>query len=428
MITFWLIAGAMLLAALLYLAKSMLSRKESIEVDRNEQNLLIAEERLQVVEAEYADSSISEGEYQQLKAEIEKTLADELEQNPGKHRSSTNAGAIGIAAVGIMLPIFGLAMYGLLGNPDFIKPGQGGSPQQTVAQHSAAGNAAVEGQSLETLVSNLASKLRENPDNLEGWFLLGKSLMNLGRYDEAVKAFEIVNEKLPEPQAGVLLALANAVAMNQGGRIAGRPAELVQKALEIDPVSVTALWLAGMAAEEAGELEQALAYWQKAEPLLAEDSQNQAELRSMMQSVAERIGRSLDFSEAPVAHSEPVEMPKASPAPAGEKAVRVKVSLSPEAQAQVSPEDTVFIFARAVQGPPMPLAASRHQARELPIEITLSDAMAMMPQMKLSAFDEVNVSARVSASGNASVSEGDRNSRVVTVALPSDDVVELIIQ
>ena len=76
----------------------------------------------------------------------------------------------------------------------------------------------------------------------------------------------------------------------------------------------------------------------------------------------------------------------------------------------------------------MPLAASRHQVRDLPVEVTLDDAMAMMPQMKLSAFDEVNVSARVSASGNASVSEGDRNSRVVTVALPSDDVVELIIQ
>lgn len=426
MITFWLIAGAMLLAALLYLAKSMLSRKDSIEVDRNEQNLLIAEERLQVVEAEYADSSISESEYLQLKGEIEKTLADELEQTPGKSRSSANAGAIGIAAVGIMLPLFGLAMYGLLGNPDFIKPGQGTSPP-AVAQHSGAGGTGVEGQSLETLVSNLARKLQENPDNLEGWFLLGKSLMNLGRYDEAVKAFEIVSEKLPEPQAGVLLALANAVAMNQGGRIAGRPAELVQKALDIDPASVTALWLAGMAAEEAGELEQALDYWQKAEPLLAGDP-NQAELRGMMQSVADKLGRSLDLGEAPPAQAGAVTVPKASPAPAGETAVRVKVSLSPEAQAQVSPDDTVFIFARAVEGPPMPLAASRHQARELPVEVTLSDAMAMMPQMKLSAFDEVNVSAKVSASGNASVSDGDRNSRVVTVALPSDDVVELIIQ
>ncbi|MEJ2321797.1 MAG: c-type cytochrome biogenesis protein CcmI [Gammaproteobacteria bacterium] len=427
MIIFWLIAGAMLLVALLYLAVSLLSRKDSIEVDRNEQNLLIAEERLQVVEAEYADSLISENEYHQLKAEIEKTLADELVQSAGKNRSRANAGAIGLAAVGIMLPLFGLAMYGLLGNPDFIQSGSNES-RQAVAQHSPAAGAGTEGQSMDTLVDQLARKLQENPDNLEGWFLLGKSLMNLGRYGEAVKAFEIVSEKLPEPQSGVLLALANAVAMNQNGRIGGRPAELVQQALELDPQSVTGLWLAGMAAEEAGEHEQALAYWQKADPLLADDVQNRAELRNMMRAVAGKLGRTLVFDEAPAMQPEAAVVPKAAPAPGAAKSVRVKVSLSPEAQAQVSPDDTVFIFAKAVEGPPMPLAASRHQVKDLPVEVTLDDAMAMMPQMKMSAFDEVNVSAKVSSSGNAAVSEGDRNSSVVTVAFPAGDVVELIIQ
>lgn len=427
MIIFWLIAGAMLLVALLYLAVSMLSRKDSIEVDRNEQNLLIAEERLQVVEAEYADSLISENEYRQLKTEIEKTLADELVQSAGKNRSSANSGAIGLAAVGIMLPLFGLAMYGLLGNPDFIKSGTSAGTQ-AVAQHSPAGGTGTEGQSMDTLVDQLARKLQQDPDNLEGWFLFGKSLMSLGRYDEAVKAFEIVNEKLPEPQSGVLLALANAVAMNQNGRIVGRPAELVQQALEVDPQSVTGLWLAGMAAEEAGEHEQALAYWQKADPLLADDPQNRAELRNMMSAVAGKLGRTLVFDEAPAMQPEAAVVPKASPAPGAAKSVRVKVSLSPEAQAQASPDDTVFIFARAVEGPPMPLAASRHQVRDLPIEVTLDDAMAMMPQMKMSAFDAVNVSAKISSSGNATVSSGDRNSPVVTVAFPADDVVELIIQ
>ena len=427
MITFWLIAGAMLLLALLLLARALLSRRESIEVDRNEQNLLIAEERLQVAKTEFADKEISESEYLQIKTEIENTLADELAQKKGKRIGTSNAGAVGTAVIGLVLPLFGLAMYGLLGSPDFIDNVSRQSTVETQPHGQATGE---QPQSFESMVEALASKLEQDPDNLEGWFLLGRSLMSLGRYDEAKQAFEVVNSKLPEPQAGVLLALANAVAMGQEGRLEGRPAELVQQALVLDPQNTTALWLAGMVAEESGEPESALRYWEQAEPLLADDPENQAELRGMMLEVADKLGRTLSFEDTAVNQQpETFEVPKASPAPGDTtKQVRVRVSLSEDALAAVSPEDTVFIFARAVSGPPMPLAAARHQVRELPLELTLDDSMAMMPQMMISTFDEVNVSAKISMSGSADVSPDDRNSGIMRVQLPMTGVVELVIR
>jgi cytochrome c-type biogenesis protein CcmH len=427
MITFWLTAGVMLLLALLFLARGLLSRKQSIEIDRNEQNLLIAEERLQVAEAELADKKISESEYLQIKTEIEKTLADELAQETGKMSGNTNAGAIGTAVIGLLLPLFGLAMYGLLGNPDFIDT----TSRQNVAMTEQHGQATgEEPPSFESMVESLAQKLEQDPDNIEGWFLLGRSLMSLGRYNEAMQAFEVVNGKLPEPQPGVLLALANAAAMSQEGRLEGRPAALVQQALALDPQSTTALWLAGLAAEEAGELERALGYWEQAEPLLADDPENLAELHGMMRTVAEKLGRTPVFdTSAAGQRPDTSEVPKASPAPgdAG-KQIRVRVSLSPEARAAVSPEATVFIFARAVEGPPMPLAAVRHQVKELPLEITLDDSLAMMPRMKISAFEEVNVTAKVSMSGSANASPDDRNSETIRVVLPTSGVVELVIR
>jgi cytochrome c-type biogenesis protein CcmH len=427
MITFWLIAGAMLLLALLLLARALLSRRESIEVDRNEQNLLIAEERLQVAETEFADKQISESEYLQIKAEIENTLADELAQQKGKRIGSSNAGAIGTAVIGLVLPLFGLAMYGLLGNPDFIDTASRQNAAVTEQHGQATGE---QPQSFESMVESLAQKLEQDPDNLEGWFLLGRSLMSLGRYNEAMQAYEVVNNKLPEPQPGVLLALANAVAMTQEGRLEGRPAALVQQALALDPQSTIALWLAGMAAEEAGDLESALRYWEQAEPLLGDEPENQAELRGMMLEVADKLGRTLSFEDSSVNQQpDTFEVPKASPAPGDTgKQVRVRVSLSPEARAAVSPGDTVFIYATAVEGPPMPLAAARYQVRELPLELTLDDSQAMMPQMRISAFDEVNVTAKISMSGTADASPDDRSSEAMRVALPTTGVLELVIR
>jgi cytochrome c-type biogenesis protein CcmH len=425
MTTFWIVTAIMLLLALAGLAWPLLRKTSGVGIDRNQQNLEIARERLSELEAENKAAEISDEEFQQVKTEVEKTLADELQSEGTEQKSSATAGALGVAAIGVLLPVLTLGLYFAIGSPQLIN---GATAQQQVAS----GHGEVEGQqSVEQMVQSLAERLKQEPENAEGWFLLGRSLMSMGKYGDAVKAFEVV-DKLQPDNPPVMLALANAVAMAQDGKIGGRPEHLVNRALELDPTSTTALWLAGIAAEERGDYKLALLHWGKAEPTLK--PADQQELRARMQAAATKAGVKLEF-EQPQMQPQPLpqitsqEQPQSQPQPqtSGTAAIKVKVSLDPSLAGKLSPEDTVFVFAKAVNGPPMPLAASRHKVKELPLEVILDDSMAMTPQSKLSSADQVNISAKISASGNATPQGSDFVSSAVTVSSDTKEEVTLVI-
>ncbi len=429
MTTFWIVTALMLLAALAGLAWPLLKKTSGVGIDRNQQNLEIARERLSELEAEYKAAEISDEEFQQVRTEVEKTLADELQSEGTEQKSSATAGALGVAAIGVLLPVLTLGLYFAIGSPQLIN---GATAQQQVA--SGHGEAAGQ-QSVEQMVQDLAERLKQEPENAEGWFLLGRSLMSMSKYDDAVKAFEVV-DKLQPDNPPVMLALANAVAMAQNGKIGGRPEHLVNRALELDPTSTTALWLAGIAAEERGDYKLALLHWGKAEPTLK--PADQQELRTRMQAAAAKAGVKLEFAQPQMqpqplpqiaSQAKPQAKPQAqtqSQAP-GKAAIKVKVSLDPALAGKLSPEDTVFVFAKAVNGPPMPLAASRHKVKELPLEVILDDSMAMTPQSKLSSAKQVNISAKISASGNATPQGSDLISATVTVSSDSKEEVTLVI-
>jgi cytochrome c-type biogenesis protein CcmH len=222
-------------------------------------------------------------------------------------------------------------------------------------------------------------------------------------------------------QPAILISLADARAMTQGGRISGAPAELVAKALVLDPDNQTALWLAGKAEAEAGNNAEAVKYWRRVEALSQDDPATLAEIRSQI-AAAEQAGGLAPAAQPEAAEAQPSA--PAAPETAG-VAITVDVSLDPALAAQADPGDTVFVFARALQGPPMPLAVARHTVAELPLRVTLTDAMAMMPQMKLSNFPAVRVSARVSRSGDAMTKPGDLVSEDARVDIASADSVSL---
>ena len=218
MITFWIITAIMLLFALAGLAWPLLRKADGDGVDLNQQNLEISSERLSDLEAENREAELSDEEFQQIKTEVERTLADELQGVQQQEKSGATAGALGVAAIGVLLPLVTLGLYFTLGSPQLIN---GATAQQsTAAPH---GEAAGQ-QSVEQMVQNLAERLKQEPENAEGWFLLGRSLMNMGKYADAVKAFDVV-DKLQPDNPTVVLALANAVDMAQDGRISGRPAK-----------------------------------------------------------------------------------------------------------------------------------------------------------------------------------------------------------
>jgi cytochrome c-type biogenesis protein CcmH len=243
------------------------------------------------------------------------------------------------------------------------------------------------------MVERLAARLRENPDDTDGWKMLGRSYTVMGRFREAVDAYSKAALRAPR-DAQLLADFADALAMTRGQSLQGEPESLVRRALEIDPHNLKALALAGTAEFDRGEFAAAARTWERMLPLVPPESENARAIRENVAEARQRAG-----GAAPP--------PALAAAPAAAGGLRGTVRLSPKLRDKVSPEDTLFIYARAEKGPAMPLAILRRSARELPLEYALDDSMAMAAGMGLSSQPRVVITARVSRSGNARPQPGD---------------------
>jgi cytochrome c-type biogenesis protein CcmH len=253
-------------------------------------------------------------------------------------------------------------------------------------------------QNLEAMVERLAAHLRENPDDATGWKLLGRSYASMERFPEAADAYAKAAVRAPR-DAQLLADLAEALAMARGRNLEGEPEKLLARALELEAHNLKALALAGTAAFGRRDYRAAVAHWEKMVPLVPAESED---------------GRSIRAS---------VEEAKAL---ISQKPLQGRVSLSKKILPHVSPDDTVFIFARAVDGPPMPLAVLRKQVRDLPFAFALDDSMAMAPAMKLSGQPRVIVGARVSKSGDPAPKPGDLQGASAPVANDAQGVSVVI--
>ena len=211
----------------------------------------------------------------------------------------------------------------------------------------------------------------------------------------------------------LLLRYADALAMSSNGKISGKPFELVQKALTLRPNDPTGLWLAGMGYEETGEYRKAIETWQKLLPLLR-DEQSQQKIHNLIAAANSHLG------------DNPVEISK--PVVATSEGIPVSVDIAAEVKGKIPADTTVFIFARAQSGSRMPLAVVRKQVKDLPIDVTLDDAMAMTEAMRISQFDKVNIVARVSFSGSALAQPGDYQSGTQTATPGQQSPVKLLIK
>lgn len=422
MTLFWIISAAMILAAIALLAPTLL-RRHAARSDMTEQfNVEIAREHLAELVKQKDAGDLSDEEFQQARKDLELALAQDLE---GTARASSPVAAGGgrwaLPVAALLIPLITVTMYLQIGSPDLI------SGQPPAAQMAAGHGTTGDLPPIEELVTQLRARMEANPENAEGWFLLGRTYMRLQNYPDAVYAFEKVVALLPEETAG-LLSLADAMTMRDGRQVGARAVELLEKALSIDPNSVTALWLLGNAAADQGDNAKALTYWQRAYPLLGEEPGMQAELAQVITGAGGEVPAA-PAALPPIMGTANATAPSPAPAAAsGGAAIVVEVALAPQLVEQLAPEDTVFVLARAESGPPMPLAVARHKADELPLRVTLTDAMAMMPAMKLSAFPRVKVSAKVSKSGQAASQPGDMiaSDVVVDSANPPDSVQLLI--
>jgi len=366
--------------------------KTDQQINREQQNIEIAREKKAQLKEQFGQQQLTEAEYEAGLKDLENSLAIDLERQQALE-DNRESGTWVVWLFALIVPAFSVYLYLQLGEYRVIENpalAQSRTPSQSQAQSPHTGG---ETPSMTELIDKLKVHLRENPDDARGWFMLGRTMMTLQKFPDAVTAFERSYD-LNQNEPNVILALADSLAMTNNGDMSGQPEELVLKALQISPNEVTGLWLAGLAAEQAQRYRDAFDYWIRLLPLLDDDPGSAAEVKTLLVALKEKNPElpELDFSTAQAKTS---------------TGLSVVVSLAPQFKEQVNPSDLVFIYAKASSGPPMPLAAKRLKVSDLPVQVSLSDDDAMMPQMKMSGFDQIVVGARVSKSGNPIAQAGD---------------------
>jgi cytochrome c-type biogenesis protein CcmH len=294
-------------------------------------------------------------------------------------------------ALTLLLPLCAAGLYWQFGTPEGLT--------QTAANHSGAGK--VSQQDVEAMVSKLAARLEQTPDDAKGWAMLGRSYLYMRKPDQAAAAYERA-VSLEKNDADLLADYADALALAQDKRIAGKPLQLIERALKIDPTQWKALAMAGSEAFNRKDYKAAVAYWERLEQRSEPGSDFAREVASNIQEARELGGLKVAAKASPAPKAEAKQQPVAAGA-----GVDGRVTISPGLAGKTAPTDTVFIFARAAEGPRMPLAILRMQVRDLPAKFHLDDSLAMSPAMKLSNFPDVVIGARISKAGSATPQSGD---------------------
>ena len=325
-------------------------------------------------------------------------------------RTSPRTWIVVLAAV----PLLSVAGYLLLGTPAALDPAA-----RTPVPVDADGVPQVDPAEFAEAVAQLRAELERNPQQPEGWVLLARSLSAQGDHGGARDAYARALGLVPdEPALMVELAQASAQA-HPDNLFDDQAYALLQQAAALQPANQRARWFIGVAQRQRGMDAEAAATW---EALLAVVDPSTAN------SLRTQIGEARRAAGLPPL-AEGAAPPSRAPAEGGDgtAGLRVRVSLAPALAARLGGTGTVFVMARAPDGPPMPVAAERHPVSALPLEIVLDDGDSPMPTQVLSQLGEAVVSARISASGTAERSAGDVESPPVRVALPSADVLELVI-
>ncbi len=421
---FWMVSIMMMALALAFLLPALRKKSTTIIDDRREQNITIAKQQLAELEIERKEGNIESDAYESAKSELEQALYDDLEGSSKTVTKDTNTTETryGLIFTALFVPLLAIGLYNLIGKQEAIAQSSMKHPDNMTQDEKRT--------SISEMLTKLENKLKEEPNNIEGWLMLGRSYMVVNRNDDVMKAYTKAADLAPD-SVNELLQIADGIATVKQGDLTGKPETLVLKALKKEPNNIMGLWLAGMAAKQRGVNAQALQHWQKLEPMLDPASEERRKVRLLIGEVGGSVAALPATSKAPPPTAKPaVPAPATTQVPSSEqnasgKGIKVTISLADALKDKVSPETTIFIYAKAMAGPPMPLAAVRKQVKDLPLDVMLDDSMAMMPQLKLSGFEAVKVGARISLSGTPKAQTGDLFSE--KTAVKAGDQVELVI-
>jgi cytochrome c-type biogenesis protein CcmH len=415
MLLFWFIATLLVALTLGMLLWPLLrTRHVAVAPDDDSAAIAVYRDQKRALDAECAAGVITASERDATLAELARRISEDLPaavQAPAPSPASAagaaapapkRAWALALALL-LLVPAASFTLYQRLGNPvaAIAATAAGGGTGHEMSERQIA-----------AMVESLAQRLKQRPDDADGWVLLAHSYQALERFAEAADAYAHADALIPN-NASLLADYADALAMAQGRRLDGAPAALIQRALAIDPKHKKALSLAATVALETRDFDTSIAYWRRLAAELPAESDEARQVADIIAEVdaAKREGKgsSVAPTKRAAAAAPPASVPSAPRGGTGAagSAIAGRVDLNAALASKVALNDTVFIFARAAEGPRMPLAVLRIPAKELPRDFSLDDSMSMAPGVKLSAAPSVIVEARISKSGNALPQPGD---------------------
>lgn len=404
--SFWIIVTVLLAGTILYVAASARRTRQGPAESAESIYAARAEELAGDIEAGTLDRAQAEA----VRREVARSALHELPVTAEPVRPGARRAAFVLLT--LLLPAIALPLYFTIGNPTLLDPQAAGGANEhmTMAQ----------------MVEQLQQRIDAKPDDPEARLWMARVMMVTEQYGQAVdqyaKVVELVGER-PE----VLVQYADALAMVNGGRMAGKPLELVERALAVEPRHVTALWLAGLAAQEANDLPKAREYLTRARTASVEAGQPTEELDQQLASLGVGPAAAAEGTDASAPAPAGESTAAGAAPPAGGPSFRVEVSLAPALASRVGSDAVLFVLAKNPTGMPMPLAVQRLPATGLPLSVTLDDSVAMSPAARLSSAREVEIIARVSQSGQAVAASGDLEGRAGPLAVEGNKDVTILI-
>ncbi|MDH5228595.1 MAG: c-type cytochrome biogenesis protein CcmI [Gammaproteobacteria bacterium] len=412
LVGFWLIAILFVIGALAFLLPPLLRKQvASNKINQKDLTVSIYQDQFAELENDLKNGVISQDQFEQAKVDAERNLLDDMSKLDADEKVEASNVKLNKAAaivIALFIPVSAVSLYGYWGAGKAGLDPENASPQVSAEQHNE--------QSVESMVDQLLVRLEQDPNDGQGWYMLARTYQFLKRYGDAVKAYEKVVVLGGGQDPDVLSSYADAVAMAGGRVLNERAIGLLQQAIAVDPQHVKSLWLLGTAAYQNEKYETALQHWENLFAVLP-GGDDKEQIAKNLAEVRTRLGLPVDIEKLKAESRQGLGMnPPMAQAGASQSTqaaamsdarISGNVTLGGAVASKANPNDTVFVFARAAQGPRMPLAIVKKQVKDLPFDFTLDDSMAMNPQMRLSSFAKVVVGARISKSGNAMPQPGD---------------------
>jgi len=415
MLSFYYFAALMLAAGIWLLARPLTRAPKSSYIENKQVNLDIYKQHVIELQSDLDNNLISQDEFDVAQKDLEKQLINDIpEQESAKPEQKAVSKNDLIMAI-FLVPALAIGIYLHLGTPDAIETTSTKNVATKTSPHN--GKApATSAPSVMEMIQKFEQRLAQEPERVEDLKLLSRSYVHTKQFVKAEKIFARLTA-LVDNDPNLWAEYADIRGVNQKGDLSGKPYQFLQKALALKPDHMKSLWLAGTYYFQQQQFQQAIDTWQKLNALLDPASKTAQTIRNGIAQAQQKLG--VPVTQEPAVANIATATTTAS--------ISGSVSLDPKLAQQAKPTDTVFVYARAASGPPMPLAVVRKQVKDLPFNFTLDDSMAMMPQMKLSAFDKVVVTARISSSGNAITASGDLISNKNEIASNHVDKLELVI-